>query len=74
MSFLNGINNRIALDHHDLGFLYTPSCTAEYRINGDVKALEATIKAADKLMVALSMKKVDLFRLGENSGIRNTIA
>ncbi|MDE7506533.1 glycoside hydrolase family 88 protein, partial [Streptococcus agalactiae] len=44
------INNRIALDHHDLGFLYTPSCTAEYRINGDVKALEATIKAADKLM------------------------
>ncbi|MCC9712456.1 glucuronyl hydrolase, partial [Streptococcus agalactiae] len=44
------INNRIALDHHDLGFLYTPSCTAEYRINGDAKALEATIKAADKLM------------------------
>lgn len=50
LSFLNRINNRIALDHHDLGFLYTPSCTAEYRINGDVKALEATIKAADKLM------------------------
>lgn len=50
LSFLNRINNRIALDHHDLGFLYTPPCTAEYRINGDVKALEATIKAADKLM------------------------
>lgn len=50
LSFLERVNNRVELDHHDLGFLYTPSCMAEYRINGDEKALEASIKAADKLI------------------------
>lgn len=50
LSFLDRINHKIELDHHDLGFLYTPSCMAEYRINGDKDALEATLKAADKLI------------------------
>lgn len=50
LSFLDRINHKIELDHHDLGFLYTPSCMAEYRINGDKDALEAALKAADKLI------------------------
>ncbi|MGI1782440.1 glycoside hydrolase family 88 protein, partial [Streptococcus uberis] len=50
LSFLDRINHKIELDHHDLGFLYTPSCMAEYRINGDKVALEAALKAADKLI------------------------
>ncbi|MEQ9764139.1 glycoside hydrolase family 88 protein [Streptococcus jiangjianxini] len=50
LSFLERVNQQIELDHHDLGFLYTPSCMAEYRINQDESALEASIKAADKLI------------------------
>ncbi|MGT2933091.1 glycoside hydrolase family 88 protein [Streptococcus catagoni] len=50
LSFLQRVNQRVELDHHDLGFLYTPSCMAEYRINGDEVAREAALKAADKLI------------------------
>ena len=50
LSFLDRVNKRVELDHHDLGFLYTPSCMAEYKINGDGEAREATLKAADKLI------------------------
>ncbi|MFM1540397.1 glycoside hydrolase family 88 protein [Helcococcus ovis] len=50
LSFLYRVNKKIELDHHDLGFLYTPSCMAEYRINKNEEALEASIKAADKLI------------------------
>lgn len=49
-SFLDRVRNQVELDHHDLGFLYTPSCVAEYRINGDQVACEAALAAADKLM------------------------
>ncbi|CVN86910.1 glucuronyl hydrolase [Streptococcus pneumoniae] len=50
LSFLDRVNKRVELDHHDLGFLYTPSCMAEYKINGDGETREATLKAADKLI------------------------
>ncbi|MTB63531.1 glucuronyl hydrolase [Streptococcus sp. zg-86] len=50
LSFLNRVNERIELDHHDLGFLYTPSCMSEFKLNGNKQALEASLKAADKLM------------------------
>ncbi|CIO22583.1 glucuronyl hydrolase [Streptococcus pneumoniae] len=50
LSFLDRVNKRVELAHHDLGFLYTPSCMAEYKINGDGEAREATLKAADKLI------------------------
>ncbi len=50
LSFLERVNQQIELDHHDLGFLYTPSCMAEYRINQNASALEASLKAADKLI------------------------
>lgn len=49
LSFLDRINNQIELDHHDLGFLYIPSCLAEYKLCQDQQALEASLKAADKL-------------------------
>lgn len=50
LSFLDRVNKRVELAHHDLGFLYTPSCMAEYKINGDGEAREAALKAADKLI------------------------
>lgn len=49
-SFLHRVENRIALDHHDLGFLYSLSCVAGYQLTGAKKAKQAGILAADKLM------------------------
>lgn len=49
-TFLNRVENRIELDHHDLGFLYSLSCVAGYKLTGSEKAKRAGILAADKLM------------------------
>jgi len=49
-SFLHRVENRIELDHHDLGFLYSPSCVAGYKLTGSEKGRRAGILAADKLM------------------------
>lgn len=49
-SFLDRVKRRIELDHHDLGFLYTPSCMAEYKLLHTLEAKEASILAADKLI------------------------
>ncbi len=39
----------IKLNHHDLGFLYSLSCVAAYKITGDKKYRQTALKAADKL-------------------------
>lgn len=49
-SFDHRIRNRVAVDHHDMGFLYTPTCVAAYKLTGDQKAKEAAILAADQLI------------------------
>ncbi|MBE5992476.1 MAG: glucuronyl hydrolase [Paenibacillaceae bacterium] len=49
-SFLNRIEKRLELDHHDLGFLYIPSCIAGYKLTGSEDGRKAGILAADKLM------------------------
>lgn len=49
-SFLNRIENKIEVDHHDMGFLYSPSCVAGYKLIGSNKGREAAIKAADQLI------------------------
>lgn len=49
-SFLHRINNKIEVEHHDMGFLYSPSCVAAYKLTGNLKAREAAIKAADQLI------------------------
>lgn len=49
-SFLDRVKKRIELDHHDLGFLYTPSCMAEYKLLHTPEAKEASILVADKLI------------------------
>jgi len=48
-SFLNRIEQEIETDTHDLGFLYTPSCVAAYKLTGDPTARKAALMAADKL-------------------------
>lgn len=49
-SFLNRIENRIDVDHHDMGFLYTPSCVAAYKLTGSETGKKAAIMAADNLV------------------------
>jgi len=49
-SFLDRINKKIVVDHHDMGFLYSPSCVAGYKLIHSEKGSEAAIKAADQLI------------------------
>ncbi len=49
-SFLHRIEEKISVDHHDMGFLYTPSCVAAYKLTGDEDAKRAAILAADQLL------------------------
>ena len=49
-SFLHRIDNKIEVEHHDMGFLYSPSCVAAYKLTGNEKGKEAAVKAADQLI------------------------
>ena len=49
-SFRERLIERIVVDHHDMGFLYTPSCVAAYKLTGDKLARETALMAADNLM------------------------
>lgn len=49
-NFLNRIENRINVDHHDMGFLYSPSCVAAYKLTGSENGKKAAIMAADNLI------------------------
>ncbi len=55
-SFLHRIQNNIEVDHHDLGFLYSPSCVAAYQLTKDEKAKQAALLAADKLITRYQEK------------------
>jgi len=49
-SFLHRIENRIETDHHDMGFLYSPSCIAAWKLVGDEDGRRAALLAADQLL------------------------
>lgn len=49
-SFLHRIENRIETDHHDMGFLYSPTCIAAWKLVGDADGRGAAILAADQLL------------------------
>lgn len=49
-SFLRRIENKIDVNHHDMGFLYSPSCVAAYKLVGSEKGKEAALLAADQLI------------------------
>ena len=49
-SFLHRIENRIETDHHDMGFLYSPSCIAAWKLVGDKDGRRAALLAADQLI------------------------
>lgn len=49
-SFLRRIENRVATDHHDMGFLYSPSCVAAWKLVSDEDGRRAALLAADQLL------------------------
>lgn len=48
-SFADRIDQRIVVDHHDLGFLYSLSCVSAWKITGNQVARAAALKAAECL-------------------------
>lgn len=54
-SFYHRIQNKIEVDHHDMGFLYTPACVAAWMHTGNERAKEAAILAADQLITRFQL-------------------
>lgn len=50
LSFYERIDKKLVVNHHDMGFLYIPSCVAAYKLCGNEKAKEAALMAADHLL------------------------
>ena len=48
--FLERIEKKHKVDHHDMGFLYSPSCVAGYKLIGSEEGKKAAVKAADQLI------------------------
>ncbi len=55
-NFMDRIITGLAIDNHDMGFLYTPSCVAAYKLVGDETAKEAAVMAADYLITRFQTK------------------
>ena len=49
-SYYYRIENKIGVNHHDMGFVFTPSCVAAYKLTGNEDAKEAALMAADHLI------------------------
>ena len=49
-SFGKRIYEKIGVNHHDMGFLYIPSCVAAYKLTGNEEAKKYAIAAADHLI------------------------
>jgi len=56
LSFKDRLERKYALEHHDIGFLYSLSCVADYKITGSEEAKNIAIKAADMLIERFNPK------------------
>ena len=64
-SFLHRIVEKIDVNHHDMGFLYTPSCVAAYKLMGSETGKKAALLAADNLLARFQEKGQFLQAWGE---------
>lgn len=55
-SFKNRLVKKIELETHDIGFLYTLSAVADYKVTGDENSRQLAIDAADLLMTRYNEK------------------
>ncbi|WP_105614609.1 glycoside hydrolase family 88 protein [Vallitalea okinawensis] len=67
-SFKKRLDGRLGIDHHDLGFLYSLSCVAPYKINGNEEAKKVAIGAADYLSRRY-VKSIGIIDRGKRPGI-----
>ena len=49
-NFEERLERHVALDHHDIGFLYSLSAVAEWRVTGNEAARQVALKAAETLL------------------------
>ncbi len=50
VDFLHRIEEKRGVDHHDMGFLYSLSCVAAYKLTGSEDGKRAALLAADQLI------------------------
>ena len=55
-SYLHRITNKLGVNHHDMGFVFTPSCVAAWKLEGCEDAKKAAILAADHLLTRYQEK------------------
>ena len=46
-TFRERLDNRVGVDNHDVGFAFTPSCVAEYKVNGTKEPRRTALDAAE---------------------------
>lgn len=49
-TFYSRIQNKLGVNHHDMGFLYIPSCVSAYKLSNNDLAKESAIMAAEQLI------------------------
>lgn len=65
-SFKERYEKNIGMDSHDIGFLYTLSCVAGYKLTGENWLKELALKAADALMTRYKEKGEYIQSWGDN--------
>ena len=70
-SFLDRIQRKIDVDHHDMGFLYTPSCVAACKLTGSETGRKAALLAADQLCTRFREKGQFIQAWGPNNAKDN---
>lgn len=55
-SYTKRIKEKIGVNHHDMGFLFTPSCVAAYKLCQNEEAKDAAIMAAEHLLTRYQEK------------------
>lgn len=64
-SFLQRIEQKIDVNHHDMGFLYSPSCVAAWQLTGSETGKKAALLAANNLLARFQEKGQFLQAWGE---------
>lgn len=68
-SMATRIRERIAVDHHDMGFLYTPSCVSAWKLDKSTLGRDSAILAAQTLLSRFQ-EKGSFFQAWGPMGVR----
>ena len=70
ISLKERIEAKAHVDHHDMGFLYSLSCVAGYKLTGNAAAREAALLAAENLRIRFEEKGqyINVWRKGNLTG------